>query len=98
MFGPEFFEMLMMLSFGFAWPTSIIKSLKTRSAKGKSIVFMTVIWSGYLFGIIAKFAASSLTYVLVFYIINICMVSIDIILFFINKRRDRQQELLEEGR
>lgn len=96
MLGPEFFEMLMMISFGFAWPASIVKSFKSKTAKGKSLLFMVVIGSGYLFGIASKFAENSITYVLVFYCINVCMVSLDIVLYCINKQRDKRRESAEQ--
>ncbi len=91
-FTGDFFEMLMIISFGIAWPTSIVKSIKSKTAKGKSLLFMSVVWAGYAFGIAAKLIDSNVTYVLVFYIINLCMVSVDIGLFFINRNRDRQTE------
>ena len=37
------FEFLMLCCFGFSWPFSIAKSLKSKSAKGKSLGFMLLI-------------------------------------------------------
>lgn len=84
----EVFEMLMVISFGFAWPTSILKSIKSKTSKGKSLLFMVVVFCGYVFGICSKFAQGYISYVLIFYIINLCMVGTDIVFFFINKQRD----------
>jgi len=82
------FEAVMLLCFGFAWPLSIIRSIKSKSTKGKSIFFLIVIGLGYVSGIIHKLLFS-LDIVLVLYILNACMVSIDIVLYFINKKREK---------
>ena len=82
----EMFEMLMVLSFGVSWPISIYKSIKSRTAKGKSIVFACLIWLGYLFGITSKLCKGTLTYVFVFYVINLVSISIDIAFYFRNRR------------
>ena len=81
----SFFEAGMLLCFGAAWPTSIIKSLKSRSTKGKSIVFLFIILTGYVFGILHKIFYN-MDIVLVFYIINFIMVATDAILYFRNRR------------
>lgn len=95
MITPEFFEMLMIISFGIAWPTAILKSIRSKTSKGKSLLFMVVVFFGYCFGICSKFAGDIISYVLIFYIINLFMVGTDIILFFINKRRDNMRDQLE---
>ena len=48
------FEIGMLICFGFAWPISIMKSIKTKSIEGKSLMFMYVIMIGYLFGMTHK--------------------------------------------
>lgn len=88
----EFFEMLMVVSFGISWPISIFKSLKSGTAKGKSVTFSYFIWAGYLFGITSKFLRGSLTYVFVFYVINLVSVSIDIMLYYRNRKMDKKRE------
>jgi hypothetical protein len=85
----QVFEALMIISFGVSWPTNIIKSYRTRSTKGKSVLFLIFILSGYIFGIISKMISNSITYVFIFYIINAVMVSIDIILYFRNRGLDK---------
>ena len=84
----ELLETAMVLSFGAAWPTSILKSLRSRTAKGKSIMFLFIIAFGYLCGVMSKFVAGNVSYVVVFYIINLLAVSIDIGLYFRNRRLD----------
>lgn len=86
------FEAVMLLCFGFAWPVSIIRSIRARSTKGKSLLFLCIIGIGYISGIIHKFLYST-DIVLVLYILNACMVSIDIILYCINRRREREKNI-----
>ena len=83
------FEMIMMICFGVSWPLSVYKSYKARTAKGKSILFLFAIWIGYICGIVGKFISGQVNYVLIFYFINISIVSVDIILYFRNRRLDR---------
>lgn len=47
----DILEALMLLCFGASWPFSIAKALRTRVVKGKSPVFLSLILSGYVFGI-----------------------------------------------
>ena len=35
----EVFEILMIVSFGISWPINVMKSIRTKSTKGKSIFF-----------------------------------------------------------
>ncbi len=79
------FELGMLLCFGFAWPTSIYKSIKSKSVEGKSLLFLYVVFFGYIFGIVNKLL-NSLDYVTIFYIINTAMVFTDILLYYRNKR------------
>lgn len=93
---PEFFEMLMVVSFGISWPISIYKSYQSKTANGKSVGFTYFILIGYLFGIISKLMNHSLTYVFCFYVINIVTVTIDLLLYYRNRGFDRkiQKEVL----
>ena len=91
----EILEIAMILAFGASWPMNVVKSYKARSAKGKSIAFLILIFLGYVAGIGSKFANADYMssfaqkwYVLVFYFINIAMVSADIVLYIRNRRLD----------
>ncbi len=93
----EIFEIIMIISFGASWPMNVIKSFKARTAKGKSLAFLCLIFFGYIAGIISKFANEAYMasfaqkwYVLFFYILNLVMVGIDLILYFRNKALDRK--------
>lgn len=81
----------MVVSFGISWPMNIIKSVRTRSAKGKSLPFLLFIFAGYICGIASKLISGNITYVFVFYVLNLLMVGTDIILYFRNRRLDAQR-------
>lgn len=100
----DLLEALMILCFGLSWPISIRKSLRSRTAKGKSLFFEFFIWIGYVFGIARKFllwgaAASNGTQLdwlfylgWFFYVLNIVEISIDMLLYFRNVKLDKQRE------
>ncbi len=87
----QFFEMLMVLCFGVSWPFSVAKSYRSRTAKGKSLFFISLIWIGYVCGVAGKIITRNITYVFVFYVINLLMVSCDIALYFRNRRLDKER-------
>ncbi|MBR5284601.1 MAG: hypothetical protein IKU27_06105 [Clostridia bacterium] len=82
------FEAGMLICFGAAWPMNIAKSIKTKSTKGKSLPFLLTILVGYISGITHKILHSQ-DIVMVLYIINFIMVSIDTGLYFYNKKQGR---------
>ena len=84
------FEIGMLLCFGAAWPLNIYKSLKSRTAAGRSILFQWAIMVGYICGIIHKILYSN-NIVLYLYILNLLMVSFDTVLYFRNKKLDQQR-------
>ncbi len=93
----EILEIIMIVSFGASWPMNVIKSYKTRSAKGKSLMFLLLIFFGYIAGIASKLINqtymaqfSSKWYVLIFYFLNLFMVGADLLLYFRNKRLDNE--------
>ena len=88
-------EGLMLGCFGLSWPINVAKSLRSRSAKGKSIFFEIVIIAGYLCGICGKFYAGNFNFVLALYFINLFVVSIDLVLTIRNKRLDLSLERSE---
>lgn len=92
----ELLEIIMIVSFGASWPMNVIKSYKSRTAKGKSLAFLLLIFFGYIAGIASKFmneaymaSFSEKWYVLFFYFLNLFMVGTDLILYFRNKKLDR---------
>ncbi len=91
-FMAQLFEVFMLICFGVSWPISVVKSIKSKSTGGKSLVFTVVIIVGYICGIISKVATAvatgSLPYVFWLYIFNIVMVGADLVIWIINKRRE----------
>ena len=90
----QLFEAIMVICFGISWPFSIYNSVKSKTAKGKSLVFLVCIFVGYICGIISKFVSKNITYVLFFYILNAIMVFIDLVLYFKNKKLDKLNNII----
>ena len=92
----EIFEIIMILSFGASWPMNVMKSYKARTTKGKSLGFLTLIFFGYIMGIISKLLNEAYMadfaqkwYVLFFYVLNLTMVGIDLLLYARNHKLDK---------
>lgn len=83
----SFFEAGMLVCFGMAWPTSIIKSWRARTAKGKSVFFLFIVLIGYACGIVHKILYN-MDIVILFYILNLLMVAADICIYYRNRRID----------
>lgn len=95
----EFLEIVMIVSFGASWPMNVVKSYRSRTAKGKSLGFLCLIFFGYIAGIASKLTNASYMenigskwYVLFFYVLNLIMVGTDLVLYFRNRRLDRLAE------
>lgn len=92
----EFYELMevgMIVAFGFSWPMNVIKSYKVRTAKGKSLPFLLLIFFGYICGITGKLMAPSFKwYVLFFYVLNFVMVGADLLLYVRNYRLDKKAQ------
>ena len=88
----DILEALTIFCFGLSWPFNIAKSIRSRTAKGKSIWFEVCIIVGYLCGLAGKFISGNVTYVAAFYILDIAMVTTDLVLTMRNKRLDRAAE------
>jgi hypothetical protein len=88
----QIFEFIMLICFGLSWPISVYKSFKSKSTKGKSVVFIGAIIVGYISGIIGKIVNNNINYVFVLYCFNLLVVSIDLCLYFHNKRLERFQK------
>lgn len=85
----QIFELIMLTCFGLSWPISVYKSVKTKSTQGKSLIFILAIIIGYVSGIIGKIIGGQISYVLIVYCINLLVVTTDLILYFLNKRHEK---------
>lgn len=84
------FETIMLVCFGLSWPINVMKAYKARTAKGTSLPFILLIFTGYIAGITAKFISGQVNYVLVVYILNIVVVSLNIFVYLRNVALDKQ--------
>lgn len=95
----ELLEIIMIVSFGASWPLNVIKSYKARTAKGKSLAFLLLIFFGYIAGISSKLINpvymsqfAEKWYVLFFYVLNFIMVGADILMYIRNKKLDKNSQ------
>lgn len=88
----EILETVMLVCFGASWPVSVIKNIKAKTAKSMSLQFILLIITGYLAGIAGKIINGNFNYVLVVYLINLAFVSVNLLVYFINRRYDRLSE------
>lgn len=87
-------EVLMIVCFGIAWPINLYNSCKTKSTKGKNLIFMSFIVLAYVFGILNKLLVS-VDAAVYFYLLNEGMVLADYILYFMNRRREVENGICE---
>lgn len=90
----EIMETIMLICFGCSWPLSIVKNIKARSSKGMSLSFTLMIITGYIAGITAKVVSGNFSYVLAAYIINLVMVSANVVIYIYNKNLDAKREAI----
>ena len=83
-------ETIMLVCFGFSWPINLIKAYKARTAKSTSLPFVLLIIAGYIAGISAKIIMGNINYVLVAYLLNLAIVSLNLIVYFRNVTFDKQ--------
>ena len=87
----EILEIIMVVSFGASWPLNVMKSYRARTTKGKSLGFLLLIFFGYIAGIASKLTADTFKwYVLFFYVLNLIMVGLDLILYYRNYQLDKK--------
>ena len=87
----DLLEIGMLLCFAASWPFNIRKSYISRTAVGRSIAFELIIEMGYFCGVARKFVMNDINYVLAFYFLDICLVAVDMALFFRNRKLDTQR-------
>ena len=90
------FESIMLICFGFAWPISIYKSFVSKKTAGKSLLFLIVLQTGYVAGILYKLTEflddikinpdTTMNINLYLYILNLVLITVDEGLFLRNRR------------
>ena len=88
----EIFEAGMLLCFGCSWPMNITKSIRAKTAKGKSLAFELFVLVGYICGIAGKCISGLNNWVFAIYILDLLMVATDILLTLRNRRLDKRKE------
>lgn len=81
----------MLVCFGFSWPLNVIKAYRAKTAKGTSLPFVMLIITGYLAGISAKIISGQINYVLIAYIFNLVIVSLNVVVYFRNASLDKKR-------
>lgn len=89
----QLLEAAMLICFGCSWPMNLIKNIKCKSAKSMSLPFILLITAGYIAGISAKLLTHQINYVLIVYILNIIIVSMNIAVYFYNRRLDNKTDV-----
>ena len=91
LFMSSILETVMLVCFGLSWPINLMKAYKARTAKGTSLPFILLIITGYVAGISAKLVSGQINYVLIAYIFNLCVVSLNLMVYFRNAALDKKQ-------
>ncbi len=84
-------ETTMLVCFGLSWPVNLMKAYRAGTTKGTSLFFIVLITLGYIAGIAAKLVSGQITYVLAVYVFNLVMVLGNLLVYFRNRRLDRQR-------
>lgn len=84
-------ETVMLICFGFSWPLNVIKAYKAKTAKRTSLPFILLIITGYIAGISAKLITHQINYVLIAYLLNLAIVSLNVIVYFRNVSLDKKR-------
>lgn len=83
-------ETIMLLCFGFSWPLNVIKAYNAKTAKGTSLPFILLIITGYIAGISAKIISGQINYVLIAYLLNLAIVSLNVLVYLRNVSLDKK--------
>ena len=86
----EILETIMLICFGFSWPLTVYRNIKARTAKTMSLGFILLIIIGYIAGITAKISSDNIGFVLGVYILNLAIVSVNLGVYFRNRKLDRR--------
>ena len=80
------FEGIMIFCWGVSWPVAVFKTLKTKTVKGVSVVFLWFVLLGYISGILFKIsermASGYFNPVLFLYIFNLVVVGTELVLYY----------------
>ena len=86
----DILETIMIICFGVSWPLNVLRSYRSRCTGGKSVLFDFFILVGYLCGVVSKILSHTYNLAFYFYFPNIIMVTSDILIYFRNRRIERE--------
>ncbi|MBO6083812.1 MAG: hypothetical protein J6W72_00075 [Candidatus Methanomethylophilaceae archaeon] len=78
----------MLVCFAASWPFNLRKAFRARTNVGTSILFMSIVLLGYIFGVVNKLINDDISYVLAFYILDIGLVSTGVLIYLRNRKFD----------
>ncbi|MCM1266129.1 MAG: PQ-loop domain-containing transporter [Candidatus Gastranaerophilales bacterium] len=82
----QLLEAGMMICWGCSWPVQVAKTYTTKDVSGKSIVFLWLIQTGYILGLLYKIFFN-FDYVIWLYLLNFIFVGTDMILYYSYRNR-----------
>ena len=82
------FEAGMLVCFGASWPFSVYKTWKSKTARGKSLIFLWLVLVGYGCGVAHKLFYNW-DLIVVLYLMNGTLVATDLALCTIYTRREK---------
>ena len=87
----ESLEGLMIFCFGISWPFAIYRTWKAKKVEGKSLIFLSLVFAGYLAGVVSKLAKAytwaDVEKIIILYAINAVLVAIDLCLYLRYRKR-----------
>jgi hypothetical protein len=87
----QFLEGGMVFCFGVSWPFAIYRTWKAKRVEGKSLVFLVLVFVGYVFGVASKFfraaGGKEIEKITILYAINAILVGIDMCLYMRYRKR-----------
>lgn len=86
----EILEIIMLICFGASWPMALTKNIRAKSAKGMSLPFILLIILGYLAGLMAKVVTHNVSFVFWVYVLNLAIVTVNLMVYFYNYHLDRK--------
>lgn len=81
----------MMLCFGSSWPFQVSKTYKTKNVKGKSILFLWLVETGYILGMLHHIIYAP-DKVIWLYLLNFLLVGSDMVLYYRYRNLPQNQQ------
>lgn len=81
---------VMLIMFASSWVVNILKSIRARTAKGKSVLFELIIYAGYIVGTVGLIVDGVFGFMFWCYVLDLVLVTIDLIFTLRNVALDRR--------